>query len=102
MVTAIKLQEIHKAVSNVLGRLNKCASLTEQDRIIYLSNLKVVPEREKVGYYLSKINNIRQVNISPRNNLQIIWKHVYLVEKNSFFTCLNTLACLENYFLHSQ
>ena len=49
MVTAIKLQEVHTAVSNGLGTLNKCFSLTEQDRIVYLPNLKAVLEGEKVG-----------------------------------------------------
>lgn len=102
MVTAIKLQEVHTAVSKGLGTLNKCVSLREQDSIIYLPNLKAVPEGEKVGYYLSIINKIRQLNISPWINLQIVWKHAYLVEKNSIFRYSNTLAYFENYFLCGQ
>lgn len=81
MVTAIELKEVHTAVSSGLRTVNKCVSLTEQDGTIYLSNLKAVPEGGKVAYFLSKINKIRQLNMSPRINLQIIWKHAYLVEK---------------------
>lgn len=46
MVTAMKLQEIHAAVSNSMIMLNKCISLTGQEKVIYLFNLKAIQEEK--------------------------------------------------------
>lgn len=46
MVTAMKLQESYTAESNSMIMLNKCVSLTGQEEIIYLLNLKAIPEEK--------------------------------------------------------